>query len=249
VNWYKVIVSYDGTDYFGWQVQKDLPTIAQTMQDAFCAVFKSRITLRGASRTDAGVHALGHVAFFSTILECDAQAIQFAWGNALPASIVIRKVHSVGPIIHPHTYIAAKTYWYHFFVNVPLPFAVRYGWYVSKKVDLDKLSQALQLFVGTHEFRLFCSSDVVGSTVRTIYSIDLVYVQEYGAWRVIVKGHSFLRYMIRRIVGAAMVVAINPDLSLHCLQDMLTHKDIKRAFLCAPAKGLVLHSIKYQEVK
>ena len=249
MNWYKIIASYDGTDYYGWQVQKDLPTVAQTMQDVFYTVFKSRIILRGASRTDAGVHALGHVAFFSTNLECDAQSIQFAWGNALPGSIVIRELHSIDPIIHPHAHIAAKEYWYHFFVSTPLPFAVRYGWHVLKKVDLDKLRQAFQLFVGTHDFRSFCSSDVTGSTVRTIYAIDLVYVHEYGAWRVVVKGHSFLRYMIRRMVGAAMAVATNPDLSLTCLQDMLARTDSNHTLLCAPAKGLVLHSIEYQDTK
>ena len=102
MKWYKVIASYDGTDYYGWQVQKDLPTIASAMQEAFYTVFKSSIFLRGASRTDAGVHALGHVAFFTTDPTCSVETLHFAWGNALPGSIVIKELTSIAPIIHPH---------------------------------------------------------------------------------------------------------------------------------------------------
>jgi len=249
VKWYKVITSYDGTDYSGWQVQKNLPTIAQTMQDSFAAVFSSPIILRGASRTDAGVHALGHVAFFSTDLACDAQTMRFAWGNALPASIAIRELIPVPPIIHPHAYIASKTYWYHFFVDAPLPFATRYGWHLSKKVDLERLRMALQIFVGTHDFRLFCASEVTGSTVRTIYTIDLVYVPEYGAWRIAITGHSFLRYMIRRIVGAALAVATDSHLTFDYLRAMLAGNKQNKLFLSAPARGLLLHSIEYQDIQ
>lgn len=247
MKWYKVIASYDGTDYYGWQVQKKLPTIAQTMQDAFKSVFKKTIILRGASRTDAGVHALGHVAFFSTDLTCDAQAIQFAWGNSLPASIIIKHLEEVGPIIHPHAHIFLKTYWYHFFVQKPLPFAARYGWHVLKKIDMHLLEEALQVFVGTHDFRLFCSSDVIGSTIRSIDSIKLLYVPEYGAWRIEIKAHSFLRYMVRRIVGAAIEVATNHNLSLMLLKDMLNDNEVACQYTCAPAKGLLLKSIEYRD--
>jgi len=249
MNWYKVVASYDGTDYFGWQVQKDLPTIAQTMQDVFFKVFNTRIILRGASRTDAGVHALGHVAFFSTNLQCSTESLKFAWGNALPHSIAIRELLAVDTIIHPHAYIAKKVYWYHFFVDTPSPFAARYGWQVFKKIDFDTLKRVLQLFVGTHDFRAFCSSEVQGNTVRTVDSIDLVYVPEYGAWRIEVVGHSFLRYMVRRIVGAAIHTASDSPYCVEYVRELLECNDPNHRLLCAPAKGLVLQSIEYRDAK
>lgn len=249
MKWYKVIVSYDGTDYFGWQVQKNLPTIAQAMQDTFYAVFKSRIVLRGASRTDAGVHALGHVAFFSTDLMCSARNMQFAWGNALPNSIVITDLYEVDPIVHPHAYVQSKTYWYHFFETQPLPFVDRYGWHITKKIDMKKLRAALELFVGTHDFSAFCARDVQGSTVRTIDSIEVQWVPEYTAWRIVITGKSFLRYMIRRIVAAALEVATNQDVPLAYISEMLVQKKQKREGLCAPAKGLFLQKIVYRDAQ
>jgi len=247
VKWYKVTTSYDGTEYYGWQVQKDLPTIASTMQDVFHTTFNARITLRGASRTDAGVHALGHVAFFSTNVSCSPEALRFAWGNALPSSITIQDLVPVAPIVHPHAHVVSKQYWYHFFVMQPSPFAARYGWYVHKKVNIERLKQALLLFVGTHDFKYFCSSEVQGDTVRFIDNIGVHYVAEYGAWRIVVQGKGFLRYMIRRIVGAAMECATSQHVSLSCIQSMLMHEPYKKALLCAPAKGLVLHSIMYKD--
>ena len=248
MNRYKIVTSYDGTDYYGWQVQKNLPTIALTMQDVFYSVFKTSITLRGASRTDAGVHAIGHVAFFDTNVDCDVRSMQFAWSNALPKSIIIKELLRVDPVwVHPHANIVSKTYWYHLALDIPSPFFARYSWYIQKKVDMEFLREALQLFVGTYDFKLFCSGEVAGNTVRTVQAIELVYIPEHAVWRIAVTGKSFLRYMIRRMVGAAIDIATNPDLSLTYIREMLEEHKKRRALFCAPARGLVLHSIKYQD--
>ena len=249
MNWYKIITSYDGTDHYGWQIQKNLPTIALIMQNSFRSVFNSSIILRGASRTDAGVHAFGHVAFFSTALNCDVCSMQLAWNNALPDAIRIKEIVRVDSLVHPHAQVATKTYWYHIATEMPSPFFARYAWHVQKKIDFDRLKQALSLFVGTYDFKLFCSSDVLCSTIRTIEAIDFAYIKEQSVWRVTVRGKSFLRYMIRRIIGAAVDVATNQDLSLTYIQEMLEYKRQHKALFCAPAKGLVLHSITYRDTQ
>ena len=247
MKWYKISVSYDGTNYYGWQQQKGLPTIANTMQDHFFKVFKKKIILRGASRTDAGVHALGHVSFFSIEIDCAPNSMRLAWNNSLPESIHVFSLKEVNYAGHPHAHIDYKVYWYNIFTKHPSPFTARYGWYVRGPIDIEKLREALQLFVGTHDFRNFCDSDVVGATVRTIISIDLQYVPEYSDWRVAIIGHSFLRYMVRRMIGAAISVARKKTLYKQDIIDTLMLRRVCEQFVSAPSCGLTLHSIVYKE--
>lgn len=243
---YKIIVSYDGTDFSGWQFQPHAPSVIQALQDVFAHVFGSPIKILGASRTDAGVHALGQVAVFSTDLGMDAQRMLGAWNDALPASIVIRALEQVPDNFHPMYCVKEKTYWYHFFLKRPLPFVERYGWYFRYSIDFKKLEQALNIFVGTHDFRSFCTGTDMGeNTVRTINSIKLVYIKRFGAWRIEFKGPGFMRHMIRRIVGACMQVAAKEDFSLDYIENVLAQKNPKQILVNAPAKGLCLVKVRY----
>ena len=247
MKWYKISVSYDGTNYYGWQVQKDLPTIAYVMQERFFKVFKKKIVLRGASRTDAGVHALGHVSFFSTEINCSTEKLLFAWNNILPKSMYINSLQEVSYSGHPHAHIDHKIYWYHFFTQHPFPLVARYGWYVREPIDIERLRDVLQLFVGIHDFSNFCDREVTGSTIRTITSIDLLFIQEYAVWRVVITGHSFLRYMVRRMVGAAVSVVNQKSFSKQDILDALALRGVRKPFVSAPSCGLMLHSIMYKE--
>lgn len=243
---YKIIVSYDGTDFSGWQYQPHAPSVAQTLQDTFFCKFGCPIKILGASRTDAGVHALGQVAVFSADITLDCAAMLTAWNDALPASIVIRDLTRVSDTFHPMYGVQEKTYWYHFFLKRPLPFVERYGWFFRYPINFDLLQQALQMFVGTHDFRSFCTGTDMGeNTTRTVTSVRLVYVRKFGAWRIEFKGPGFLRHMIRRIVGACMQVASKEDLTLAYLKTVLDEKNPKQKLLNAPAKGLCLYKIKY----
>lgn len=243
---YKIIVSYDGTDFSGWQFQPHAPSVIQALQDSFARVFGSPIKILGASRTDAGVHALGQVAVFSTDLCMDLERMLNAWNDALPSSIVIRKLEHVPDDFHPMYGVQEKTYWYHFFLKRPLPFVERYGWFFRYSIDVSVLEQALQIFVGTHDFRSFCTGTDMGeNTVRTINSIKVTYIKRFGAWRIEFKGPGFMRHMIRRIVGACMQVAAKEDLTLGYLEDVLAQKNPKQMLVNAPAKGLCLVKIKY----
>lgn len=188
---YRLIVAYDGTDYCGWQVQVLQKSIAQEMQDAFERVFGQSIRLLGASRTDAGVHALGQVAVFKINIQVNTQKMLFAWNNVLPQSIRIISIEEVTDNFHPYRNKTEKTYWYNFFTDQPLPFATRYGWYVRKKIDMQKLRQCLKVFQGTHDFASFCTKNEKENTVRTINSINLEYVKEFNCYRIEVKRSWF----------------------------------------------------------
>ena len=243
---YKIIVAYDGTDYCGWQRQKCVPSVAQRMEDTFLVVFDKKISFAAASRTDAGVHALGQVAVFRTDFSIDEKKMFFAWNNMLPPDIVIRKLELVSPDFNIHKDVELKTYYYHFFTKRPLPFVQRYGWYFRYPIDLKKLEKALQVFVGTHDFRSFCTGDERENTVRTIKTISLEYLRRYNMYRIVVKGPRFLKYMIRRIVGAALEVASRPNLPIGYVSEVLQEKDPEQTLPKASAKGLVLYKIKYK---
>jgi tRNA pseudouridine38-40 synthase len=244
---YKLIVAYDGTAYHGWQAQKEVPSVAQTIQTCFQSVFNRPIVLRGASRTDAGVHALGQVAAFMTDLTLEPATIMRALNNVLPDDIVIRSAVATDDTENIFQHIEHKIYYYHLFVQQPFPFVSRYGWHVRKSFDYEKLQAALPLFQGTHDFRSFASSeDTRENTVRTIYTIHSEYFARFKAYRISVVGPAFLRHMIRRIVGACVEVASRPELPLSLLSEQLRKKDPEHMLPNAPAQGLLLYKIVYR---
>jgi tRNA pseudouridine38-40 synthase len=242
---YKCIIAYDGTDYAGWQIQPDRVGIAQVLQKAFHEAFAHTITLKGASRTDAGVHALGQVAFFATDLNISAETMQKAWNGRLPAEIIIRSISLATAEQYFHRKRSQKTYWYHFFNQRPLPFVARYGYYHRFSVDIEKLKKALRIFVGTHDFRSFYTGYEKKNTVRHIDSISLFHFKRLNVYRIEVKGSGFLRFMIRRIVGACLQVASDPSKSISLLEKVLAEKNPQQTLFNAPAHGLLLYKITY----
>lgn len=243
---YKIIVAYDGTNYCGWQAQPHVVTIAGVLERRFSAVFKREIKLLGASRTDAGVHALAQVARFTTDLTLPNEQLKRAWNNALPADIVIRELVQVENNFNPQHAVIQKTYYYHFFQQRPLPFVYRYGAYYKPHVDLEKLQECLSVFIGTHDFRSFCTGQDKENTTRTIHSITVCSFNRYKVYRITVKGPGFLRYMIRRIVGACLDTASSPELTKEDLITALAAKNPAQQFDTAPAQGLMLAKIDYK---
>lgn len=242
---YKMIVAYDGTNYHGWQLQNNKPTIAGVLSDQFQKVFGRQIILAGASRTDAGVHALGQVVSFKTDLNINSYKFKQAWNGRLPQDIHIRSIEPVADNFYSQRNVCQKIYWYHVFPQRPLPFFARYGLYYRFPFNPEQLQEALQLFVGTHDFRSFCTGDEKMNTIRTVDAISMKYIKQYGAYRIIVQGQGFLRYMIRRMIGAALHVATYQHLSI---DDIIRVRDAKDPLHClptAPAHGLILRKIEY----
>lgn len=244
---YKMVVAYDGTAYHGWQRQPEDISVVQVLEETFRAVFKQKISISGASRTDAGVHAFGQVASFTLDMKIAPESLKFAWNNALPHDILIRDISRAADDFNPRHAVLSKTYHYFFFHERPLPWVQQYGWYFSRPVDLDVLYEALQIFVGTHDFRSFCTGYDMHSTVRTIHSIHLEYDDRMQAHKIVVKGPGFLRYMIRRIVGASLAVATKEQFSCQDIRVALAKKDPAQILPNSPAKGLLLHEIEYEQ--
>ncbi|EKD23250.1 MAG: tRNA pseudouridine synthase A, partial [uncultured bacterium] len=146
---YKMIISYDGTDYFGWQRQlENVPTVCGQIEATLEHVFHKKIKIYGTSRTDCGVHALGQVASFSLDFDIKTEKILYALNSNLPEDIFVRKLELVTPDYNSHKNVELKTYYYHFFTSRPLPFVQRYGLHYKLPIDFDKLERALNVFVG-----------------------------------------------------------------------------------------------------
>lgn len=247
---YTLTVSYDGTDYQGWQVQPHRVTIANCMQEVFSRVFGSSITLLGASRTDTGVHALGQVAMFQSSLEIELEQLRAAWNSGLPNAIHIRTLSKASPTFYPLAHVREKIYYYHLFLDEPLPFVARYGWYYEciNQVDFSFFKQALQLFVGEHDFGSFCKVPTEKSTVRSIDTISVHRFSRYGIVQVVIRGKSFLRFQIRRMIGAALGASRRKDFSLTQLKKILDNPNPIQTLLKADARGLCLRKVIYEDV-
>ena len=250
---YKIVVAYDGTAYSGWQEQSGHATVAGTLQSKFEKVFGHAIKVVGASRTDAGVHALGQVARFYTSLTLSPERICKSWNGALPEDIHIRSVELVSArlgnerIFHPQHNVAQKIYCYHVATQRLLPHWSRYCYFYPRPFDKKKLEQALHCYVGTHDFSAFCSKVALhSSTICRIDSITVTYMPHKKMYRITVCGNRFLYNMVRRIVGAALKIA-SSDTELPALITQALHTpSINFTTPTAPAHGLVLRKILYK---
>jgi len=215
---YKAIVAYDGTDFYGWQVQPLQKTIVGTLQNTFNTVFKQQIKILGSSRTDAGVHAIGQVFSFTCSLCIPVNKMADAWNGALPPSITIRSLQQVADTFHPQHNVGYKKYCYYLFYRKPLPHAARYGLYCGA-IDIALLHDALQCMVGEYDFRPL--SVVMPAYIKTVRKVDSIRITKNpikGAYGIVVQGKSFLRYMVRRMIGAALECARG-----RCSQEYIKH--------------------------
>ncbi len=246
---YRLIIAYDGTAYNGWQKQPKLPSIEGVLEAVLHRVFRIPVEILGASRTDAGVHALGQVVRVKIDLQISSERFMAAINNSLPSDILIRHVDLMTDTYSPHADVAKKIYYYHIFMQRPMPYAAPYGWYYPRAIDIEHFKTALAVFVGTHNFRSFCCvEDTRENMVRTIDSITVTYLKRFNTYRVTVIGERFLRHMIRRIIGAAITVATEKSRYTHeNLKTVLHNKNPHHTLLNAPAQGLVLSQIIYQE--
>ncbi len=241
-----LIVSYDGTNYHGWQVQPSAVTIEGMLNKAICSLTGEAIQVIGASRTDAGVHALGNVAVFDTESRIPAERFSYALNQRLPEDIVIQKSLWVLDTFHPRYCDCKKTYEYTI-VNrdFPLPEYRNTAYYCYGKLDLKRMQKAAEVFLGEHDFAAFCSAGAqVRSTVRTIYSLEIVKDDMEGKICVRVQGNGFLYNMVRILVGTLLEVG-KGAIPLEDVEHIITSRDRTQAGPTAPAKGLRLLRIEY----
>lgn len=168
-------VAYDGTNYHGWQLQPNAATIEGELNRALCALTGEEIVVTGASRTDAGVHALGNVAVFDTTSRIPAEKFSYALNQRLPEDIVIQSSKQVADDFHPRHCDCRKTYEYDILNRTfPLPAYRNTAYFLYGTLNIEAMRKACQAFLGEHDFASFCAAGAqVQTTVRTIYSLEV----------------------------------------------------------------------------
>ncbi len=239
----RLIVAYDGTNYHGWQVQKNGITIESELNRCLSELLQETIEVIGASRTDAGVHALGNVAVFDTQSRMPAEKISYALNQRLPEDIRIQKSEEVAADWHPRYCDSRKTYEYRIYRGeFPMPVKRLYSLFTYRPLDVAKMQEAAKYFVGEHDFKSFCQVHAqVDSTVRTVYEVS---VYEEGSDVVIrVTGGGFLYNMVRIMAGTLMEVGQGKRKPEE-IAEIIEAKNREAAGPTAPAHGLML--VKYE---
>lgn len=249
----KLTIAYDGAEFHGWQVQPGVPTIQGALNEVASQITQEKIVVHGASRTDAGVHALGQVAHFRTRSAIPADEFQRALNALLPASIRIMAAEEVGPDFHARWQAQAKTYRYRIYRGAVLPpFENRRALHYSGPLDEAAMCAAAREFEGEHDFETFAASsgseedDRDRSTVRAIHSSAIIREAERHEIAYVVRGQSFLRYMVRKIVGTLLEVG-KGRLAPADIAKLFEARDRGRSGPTVPPEGLYLVSLEYPD--
>ena len=256
----KLTLAYDGTDFCGWQMQPGQPTVQGAISDVLENLTAQRLQIQGAGRTDAGVHAAGQVANFKTEAELSADEFQRAFNALLPESIRIVAAEQVAPDFHARWSAAAKTYRYRIFRGrVVSPFLWRYVQHDPFPLDFDAMAEAARKFEGQHDFTSFAASsgsedeDRDRMMTRVIYRSEIARVTcgdlpgSAEEWVYTVRGKSFLRYMVRKIVGTLVDVG-RGKLQPENIAELFELRDRSKSGPTMPPQGLCLAQVEYPEM-
>lgn len=242
-----VTLRFDGRAFCGWQVQKNAPTVMQAFQDALLAVLKHRPDVKGCSRTDSGVSAATYCVSFRTDSHIPCARLVPALNVNLPPTVAALDCREVPPEFHARYSCKGKRYCYRI-LNAPVrdPFFEGFAWHIPYRLDADFLNTQARQFIGTYDFAAFCNSGgSVKDMVRTIFDASVVRngdLIEFSVW-----GDGFLYNMVRIMSGTLFEIAqgrLAPD----SIPDIIASRDRGRAGMTAPARGLMLMAVFYDDI-
>jgi tRNA pseudouridine38-40 synthase len=259
----KLILSYDGCEFAGWQVQPGLATIQGTLASAIGRLTGEKVLPQGSGRTDAGVHALAQVATFETTSIIPISNWIKALNDILPASIRVLEVSEVNSDFHARKSAHAKTYRYRIYREaICPPFLARYVWHYPYPMDEQAMMQAADVVIGEHDFTSFAAVDperverqtenhgghadshrpAEPSNVRTVFSS--AWCRDADEFIYTIRGNGFLHHMVRNLVGTFLLVG-KGTLKPQDVQRILAKRDRSAAGPTAPAQGLYLVNVEY----
>lgn len=235
----KITIQYDGTDFFGWQIQPNLRTVQGEIYKAVQKIYSKKTTIYGCGRTDAGVHALGQVANFRVEkMLVPIERVTRALNSSLPKDIRIINAEVVDDSFNAR---ASATFREYIYVvqnsDISVPFYERYSWFYRKNIINEKLiNEYTKYIIGEHNFTSFCSTEDENDSkfryierVRAIRKKDTIYF--------IIRGNAFLHNMVRIIVGT-LVEGQRKNMPINFIEEILKKEDRTLAFVTAPANGL-----------
>ncbi len=239
-------IEYDGTNYGGWQVQPNADSVQSQLEKALARVVGCQIRIYSSGRTDAGVHARGMRAHFDVDKLLSLTAYREGVNRYLPADIVVKEAQLVDDNFHARFSAQGKWYSYQLYGGkIRSPLQDRTAWHYFGSLDIAKMQEVAQLFVGEHDFVAFRSSSCVAkTTVRKIYAFDVSVNGEMVIFDV--RGSGFLKNMVRVLVGTLVDVGIG-RIPTTTISDLLLSGHRHDAGRTAPAQGLCLMKVWYEK--
>ena len=237
------VVEYDGTDYLGFQLQAQGPTVQEEIERALAAITQKETRIIAAGRTDTGVHAQGQVIAFSTAWRHPVEELQRALNAVLPEDIAVRELRPVAEDFHPRFDAVSREYRYTI-LNQPLrsPLARRFAYHFPRPLDVVAMNEAAGILMGTHDFASFGQAPQGDNTVRTVYRAQWISEEPFVYFDVV--ANAFLYRMVRSLVGTLLLVGTG-ELSSAGFEEILRSADRDKAGQAVPAHGLCLMKVNY----
>ena len=243
----QILLEYDGSNYHGWQRQKNALTVQEKVEEAIKQITKEDIRLIGSSRTDSGVHARGQSANFYTGSKIPIEKIPYALNSKLPIDIRIYQAIERPMGFHSCYDAIGKKYTYHI-QNSAFHSALEYNraWHIPQKLSIENMRKANEFLIGTHDFSAFrASGSLIKTSIRTITSSKLIRKDKKIILEI--QGNGFLYHMVRIIMGTLVEVGMG-KISYEEIMDIIKSKDRSRAGITAPAHGLYLEKVFYESM-
>ncbi len=238
----KLTIQYDGTNYSGWQIQKNSTTIQQTIVEAIKVLLKEDVNLIGSGRTDSGVHALGQIANFNSTNEIDTCKFQHSINAILPPDISIVKIEQVPEEFHAR-FSAVKRSYYYFISKVKSPFYDKYSYRFPGKLEINRLKELSKIFIGDNDFTSFAKKkSEIENKNCIVVSADWRETKDLLIFRI--EANRFLHGMVRAIVGTILHTAFE-NYNGNYIKNIIEQKDRQSAWEAVPAKGLFLYKVTY----
>ena len=246
----KLIISYDGSDFSGWQVQPGAVTVQGTLASAIGRITGEKVLPQGSGRTDAGVHALAQVVTFATESPVPTANFLIALNDILPPTVRALEADEVPADFHVRKSARAKTYRYRIYrQSICPPFLARYVWHYPFRLHEDAMGEAANIVIGEHDFTSFAAvdpergrQDQPASNVRRIFSSTWKRQDEELVYTV--RGSGFLHHMVRNLVGTFILVG-KGTFEVGDIARILETRNRSAAGATAPASGLYLVSVEY----
>ena len=236
-------ISYDGTRYSGWQIQKNTKTVQGVMQEVLSTILKDGVKLRASGRTDTGVHAVGQIAAFETESRMTEGQFMMALNSMLPSDIRILDVFEEPMDFHPR--FSAKKRWYRYLISntsVLPPFFRNYSLWVDRDINIPLMNEYCKKIIGTHDFTSFATMTVDDQPLRNVFKCCFIKRNDFIIFDI--TAGSFLRKMVRTIVGSFLEFEKNGRIP-ESVNEILNAKNRSRAGKTAQSCGLYLMKVFY----
>jgi tRNA pseudouridine38-40 synthase len=242
MNNYKLLIQYDGTNYAGWQIQSGCITVQQRITDVLNILLKEDTNLIGSGRTDSGVHALGQQANFRTENDLELYRFKHSLNSMLPRDIAVHDIIKVSENFHAR-YDARKRSYLYFISKYKSPFYDRYSYFYHNTIDIKKLNSLSKVFIGETDFTSFARKNTeTENKVCCIYNARWYEKKDLVVF--LIEASRFLHGMVRTITGT-LLNAVKNNYDEDYIKNVLLAGDREAAGEAAPAKGLFLYKVKY----